>query len=128
VVEVLTAAGRAEATSPAVVYRPWGHYRTVDSGSGFQVKRIVVNPGGRLSLQRHTRRTEHWVVVAGIAEVTVGEETRRLGPTESVVVPAGAAHRLANPGKQDLHLVEVQSGAYVGEDDIERLDDAYGRA
>ncbi len=128
VVEALAAAGRAEATSPAVVYRPWGHYRNIDSGAGFQVKRIVVNPGGRLSLQRHTRRAEHWVVVAGTAEVTVGTETRRLGPTESVVVPAGAAHRLANPGKEDLHLIEVQSGSYVGEDDIERLDDAYGRA
>jgi mannose-1-phosphate guanylyltransferase/mannose-6-phosphate isomerase len=128
VVEALTAAGRAEATSPAVVYRPWGHYRNVDSGAGFQVKRIVVSPGGRLSLQRHAKRSEHWVVVAGIAEVTVGGDTRRLGPTESVVVPAGAAHRLANPGDEDLHLIEVQSGAYVGEDDIERLDDAYGRA
>ncbi len=128
VVEALAAAGRAEATSPAVVYRPWGHYRNIDSGAGFQVKRIVVNPGGRLSLQRHTRRAEHWVVVAGTAEVTVGTETMRLGPTESVVVPAGAAHRLANPGKEDLHLIEVQSGSYVGEDDIERLDDAYGRA
>jgi len=127
-VEALTAAGRAEATSPAIVYRPWGHYRNVDSGAGFQVKRIVVNPGGRLSLQRHAKRTEHWVVVAGTAEVTVGEEVRRLGPTESVMVPAGAAHRLVNPGKEDLHLIEVQSGAYVGEDDIERLDDAYGRA
>jgi mannose-6-phosphate isomerase-like protein (cupin superfamily) len=92
------------------------------------VKRIVVSPGGRLSLQRHAKRSEHWVVVAGIAEVTVGDDTRRLGPTESVVVPAGAAHRLANPGDEDLHLIEVQSGAYVGEDDIERLDDAYGRA
>ena len=128
VVEALAAAGRAEATSPAIVYRPWGHYRNVDSGAGFQVKRIVVNPGGRLSLQRHARRAEHWIVVAGTAEVTVGSETRTLGPTESVVVPVGAAHRLANPGKEDLHLVEVQSGAYVGEDDIERLDDASGRA
>jgi mannose-1-phosphate guanylyltransferase/mannose-6-phosphate isomerase len=128
VVEALAAAGRAEATSPAVVYRPWGHYRNVDSGAGFQVKRIVVNPGGRLSLQRHARRTEHWVVVAGTAEVTLDGETRRLGPTESVTVPVGAAHRLVNPAKEDLHLIEVQSGAYVGEDDIERLDDAYGRA
>jgi len=128
VVEALTAAGRNEATSPAVVYRPWGHYRNVDSGAGFQVKRIVVNPGGRLSLQRHTKRTEHWIVVAGTAEVTVGDAVRRLGPTESVTVPVGAAHRLVNPGKEDLHLIEVQSGPYVGEDDIERLDDAYGRA
>lgn len=128
VVEALAAAGRAEATSPTVVYRPWGHYRSVDSGAGFQVKRIVVNPGGRLSLQRHAKRTEHWIVVAGTAEVTVGDETRRLGPTESVMVPLGAVHRLVNPGKDTLHLVEVQSGAYVGEDDIERLDDAYGRA
>ena len=127
-VEALARAGRAEATSPAVVHRPWGHYRTVDSGQGFQVKRIVVNPGGRLSLQRHARRAEHWVVVAGTAEVTVGEETRRLGPTESVMIPLGASHRLANPGDTPLHLIEVQSGAYVGEDDIERLDDAYGRA
>ena len=127
-VEALAKAGRAEATSPAVVHRPWGHYRNVDSGQGFQVKRIVVNPGGRLSLQRHARRTEHWVVVAGIAEVTVGDATRRLGPTESVMVPVGTAHRLVNPGDEPLHLIEVQSGAYVGEDDIERLDDAYGRA
>ncbi len=127
-VEALAKAGRAEATSPAVVHRPWGHYRNVDSGQGVQVKRIVVNPGGRLSLQRHARRTEHWVVVAGIAEVTVGDATRRLGPTESVMVPVGTAHRLVNPGDEPLHLIEVQSGAYVGEDDIERLDDAYGRA
>jgi mannose-1-phosphate guanylyltransferase / mannose-6-phosphate isomerase len=127
-VEALAAAGRAEATSPAIVHRPWGHYRNIDSGRGFQVKRIVVNPGGRLSLQRHAKRTEHWVVVAGIAEVTVGEQSQRLGPTESIMVPLGVAHRLANPGDEPLHLVEVQSGAYVGEDDIERLDDAYGRA
>ena len=127
-VEALAAAGRAEATSPAVMHRPWGHYRTIDSGSGFQVKRIVVNPGGRLSLQRHGRRAEHWVVVAGLAEVTIGDATRTLGPAESVMVPLGSAHRLANPGKEPLHLIEVQSGDYVGEDDIERLDDAYGRA
>ncbi len=127
-VEALAKAGRAEATSPAVVHRPWGHYRNVDSGQGVQVKRSVGHPGGRLSLQRHARRTEHWVVVAGIAEVTVGDATRRLGPTESVMVPVGTAHRLVNPGDEPLHLIEVQSGAYVGEDDIERLDDAYGRA
>jgi mannose-1-phosphate guanylyltransferase/mannose-6-phosphate isomerase len=128
VVEALAKAGRAEATSPAVVHRPWGHYRNIDSGQGFQVKRIVVSPGGRLSLQRHARRTEHWVVVAGTARVTVGDEVRQLGPTESVMIPLGAAHRLENTGTEPLHLVEVQSGAYVGEDDIERLDDAYGRA
>jgi mannose-1-phosphate guanylyltransferase/mannose-6-phosphate isomerase len=126
-VDRLRAAGRPEAISHPVAYRPWGHYATIDSGPGFQVKRIVVLPGGRLSLQRHRQRAEHWVVVSGSARVTRGSEVRDLGPNQSIDIPLGTAHRLENPGHEALHLIEVQAGAYLGEDDIERLDDVYGR-
>jgi mannose-1-phosphate guanylyltransferase/mannose-6-phosphate isomerase len=116
-----------EATNHQRVYRPWGHYEGVDIGERFQVKRIVVTPGGRLSLQRHMHRAEHWVVVRGTAAVTIGAEERTVHENESVYIPLGAAHRLANPGRIPLELIEVQTGSYLGEDDIVRLDDVYGR-
>ncbi|WP_097281642.1 mannose-1-phosphate guanylyltransferase/mannose-6-phosphate isomerase [Caenispirillum bisanense] len=127
VVDRLTAAGRTEATAPSTVHRPWGSYRAIDAGDRFQVKRIVVHPGGRLSLQRHFHRAEHWVVVSGTALVRRGDETFLLRENESTYIPAGTVHRLENPGRIPLHLIEVQSGGYLGEDDIVRLDDGYGR-
>ncbi len=117
----------AQADSHARGYRPWGFYQSIDTGSRFQVKRIVVKPGGRLSLQKHLHRAEHWIVVRGTAEVVIGNETRMLLENESTYIPQGAIHRLANPGKIDLELIEVQTGSYLGEDDIERFDDIYGR-
>jgi mannose-1-phosphate guanylyltransferase/mannose-6-phosphate isomerase len=119
--------GRIEATDHRRMHRPWGHYESVDVGERFQVKRIVVAPGGKLSLQKHLHRAEHWVVVRGTAEVTIGEEISILRENESIYVPSGSVHRLANPGKIPLELVEVQTGSYLGEDDIVRLDDVYRR-
>ena len=116
-----------EAVVGAVVRRPWGTYRSVDVGPQHQVKRLVVEPGHRLSLQRHQRRSEHWVVVQGTAAIVCGEESRVLHENESAFIPVGCAHRLENPGSRPLHLVEVQVGDYLGEDDIERLADDYGR-
>jgi mannose-1-phosphate guanylyltransferase/mannose-6-phosphate isomerase len=110
------------------VHRPWGSYDSIDSGPRFQVKRIVVKPGASLSLQMHHHRAEHWIVVSGTAEVTVGEKVMLLCENESVYIPLGAVHRLANPGKLSLELIEVQSGSYLGEDDIVRLQDNFGRA
>jgi mannose-1-phosphate guanylyltransferase/mannose-6-phosphate isomerase len=127
-VEALRRQGRTEADSSPVVYRPWGSYRTIDTGAGFLVKRLTVKPRASLSLQRHAHRAEHWVVVSGTAEVTRGTETFRLQPNESTYIPLGTVHRLANPGDQPLHLIEVQSGALLSEDDIERLEDRYGRS
>lgn len=127
-VEELRTRGDRRADESAIVYRPWGSYQTTDRGERFQTKRLIVNPGGRLSLQKHRHRSEHWVVVRGIAEVTVGEETRLLHENESTFIPVGTLHRLANPGKTPLHLVEVQCGSYLGEDDIVRVEDVYGRS
>ena len=110
-----------------VEHRPWGWFESLVSGPRFQVKRIVVNPGGRLSLQSHLHRSEHWVVVEGAARVTVGEDTRLVAENESIYVPVGTTHRLENPGKLPVVLIEVQTGAYLGEDDIERHDDIYAR-
>jgi mannose-1-phosphate guanylyltransferase / mannose-6-phosphate isomerase len=110
------------------VHRPWGSYQSIDNGQRHQVKRIVVKPGGRLSLQLHHHRAEHWVVVRGTAQVVVGEETKMLNENESIYIPLGSRHRLANPGKIDLELIEVQTGSYLGEDDIVRFDDDYQRA
>jgi len=118
---------RIEAVEHRRTLRPWGYYQAVDSGARYQVKRIVVKPGGRLSLQQHHHRAEHWVVVRGTAEVTVGETIRLVHENESVFVPIGAMHRLANPGKIDLELIEVQTGSYLGEDDIIRVEDVYNR-
>ncbi len=110
------------------VHRPWGSYQSLDTGQRYQVKRIVVKPGGRLSLQLHHHRAEHWVVVRGIARVTVGESVKMLSENESVYIPLGTHHRLENPGKIDLELIEVQTGSYLGEDDIVRIDDDYRRS
>jgi len=107
--------------------RPWGEYESVDRGDGYQVKHITVIPGGKLSLQSHQKRAEHWVVVGGIARVTVGETIKTLNVNESVFIPLGSKHRLENPGTATLHLIEVQCGSYLGEDDIERFADEYGR-
>jgi mannose-1-phosphate guanylyltransferase/mannose-6-phosphate isomerase len=109
------------------VHRPWGRFDSIDSGQRFQVKRIVVSPGASLSLQLHEHRAEHWVVVHGVAEVTCGDRVFRLGVDESTYVPLGTPHRLANPGTEPLEIIEVQSGDYLGEDDIIRLEDTYGR-
>jgi mannose-1-phosphate guanylyltransferase / mannose-6-phosphate isomerase len=127
-VEMLKAQNRREAVEHRRIYRPWGFYQGVDEGSRYQVKRIAVHPGARLSLQKHFHRAEHWVVVKGTAEVTIGEDTRTVHENESVYIPIGGVHRLANPGKILLELIEVQVGSYLGEDDIVRLDDVYGRA
>ncbi len=126
-VALLQAEGVAQAVEFPRVHRPWGWYETLSRGPRFQVKRIMVRPGGRLSLQSHMHRAEHWVVVEGAARVTVGDEVRLLGENQSAYIPLGAVHRLENPGKLELHLIEVQSGPYLGEDDITRYEDAYAR-
>ena len=127
VVAKLKAAGRPESSLHRKVYRPWGAYDSIDMGERFQVKRITVNPGAALSLQMHHHRAEHWIVVSGTAEVTRGEETLLLSENQSTYIPLGVTHRLRNPGKVALELIEVQSGSYLGEDDIVRLEDVYGR-
>jgi mannose-1-phosphate guanylyltransferase/mannose-6-phosphate isomerase len=124
----LKAAKRAEATDHKRVHRPWGYYESIDMGERFQVKRIVVVPGGILSLQKHRHRSEHWIVVHGTAEVTIGEQVRAVHENESVYIPIGSVHRMANKGKIPLELIEVQTGSYLGEDDIERLEDIYKRS
>jgi mannose-1-phosphate guanylyltransferase / mannose-6-phosphate isomerase len=126
-VDELRAAGREELVSPKRMYRPWGWHQTLELGERFRVKHIMVKPGQSLSLQKHYHRAEHWVVVFGVAEVTCGEEKRLVHENQSIFVPIGVLHRLHNPGKLPLKLIEVQSGSYLGEDDIVRLDDAYGR-
>jgi mannose-1-phosphate guanylyltransferase / mannose-6-phosphate isomerase len=126
-VELLKSQNRREATEHRRIYRPWGYYQSVDAGARYQVKRIVVNPGSKLSLQKHFHRAEHWVVVKGTAEVTIEAQVRVIHENESIYVPIGSAHRLANPGKIPLELIEVQSGSYLAEDDIVRLEDIYGR-
>ncbi len=120
--------GREEHLTHSEVYRPWGSYESVDHGERYQVKRITVNPGQSLSLQMHHHRAEHWVVVQGTAEVQVGEKSHMLAENESIYIPLGEKHRLRNPGKMPLHLIEVQSGSYLGEDDIVRYEDNYGRS
>ncbi len=127
VVDRLKADGRHQADAPNRTYRPWGFYESLIQGDRFQVKRIVVTPGGKLSLQSHFHRAEHWVVVNGTARVTRDNETLILRENESVYLPLGCTHRLENPGKIPLTLIEVQSGAYLGEDDIVRVEDTYGR-
>ena len=109
------------------IYRPWGYYQDVDLAARYRVKRIVVKPGSTLSLQKHFHRSEHWVVVHGTAEVTVGTEVNSVHENESIYIPIGSVHRLANPGKIPLELIEVQVGSYLGEDDIVRVTDVYGR-
>src|SRR5262245_21937400 len=126
-VQKLKGAGREETLAHRKVQRPWGSYDSLESGERFQVKRIVVDPGASLSLQMHFHRAEHWVVVRGTARVTRGADTFLLTENESTYIPAGTRHRLENPGKVALELIEVQTGAYLGEDDIVRFEDSYGR-
>lgn len=128
VVEQLKRAGRPEPLSHRKVHRPWGSYESLTIGERFQVKCLSVLPGCRLSLQKHHHRAEHWVVVSGTALVTRGEEEILLRENESVYIPLGTVHRLENPGKIPVNIIEVQSGAYLGEDDIVRIEDVYGRA
>jgi mannose-1-phosphate guanylyltransferase / mannose-6-phosphate isomerase len=123
----LKAQGRYETSLHREVFRPWGSYDSIDSGERFQVKRLVVKPGASMSLQLHHHRAEHWIVVSGTARITRGEETFLLGENESTFIPMGTKHRIENPGKVTLHIIEVQSGSYLGEDDIVRFEDRYGR-
>jgi mannose-1-phosphate guanylyltransferase/mannose-6-phosphate isomerase len=127
VVDALKAKQRDEYLVHKRVYRPWGYYEGLDSGERFQVKRIMVKPGSKLSLQMHHHRAEHWVVVSGTAKVIRGEETLMLSENQSTYIPLGAKHRLENIGRVPLHMIEVQSGSYLGEDDIVRLEDDYKR-
>ena len=127
IVDKLNEQGRTETRLHRKVYRPWGSYDSVDSGERFQVKRIVVKPGAKLSLQMHHHRAEHWVVVSGTAEVTNGDKKMLLKENESTYIPLGVTHSLANPGTIPLEIIEVQSGSYLGEDDIVRFEDVYGR-
>jgi len=128
VVTTLKAQGRSHPVWHRKVYRPWGSYDAIDQGERFQVKRIRVKPGGVLSLQMHHHRAEHWVVVSGTAKVTRGDETLLVSENQSTYIPLGVQHRLENPGRLPLELIEVQSGSYLGEDDIVRFEDLYGRA
>jgi mannose-1-phosphate guanylyltransferase/mannose-6-phosphate isomerase len=128
VVDRLKADNRTEHTEHSVVFRPWGSYEGIDAGENYQVKQITVKPGGRLSLQSHTKRAEHWIVVQGTAQVTCDDKVFLLNANESTFIPLGSRHRLENPGTTPLRIIEVQSGSYLGEDDIVRYDDAYGRA
>jgi len=123
----LKADGRYEHSLHREVFRPWGSYDSIDAGERFQVKRLVVRPGGVLSLQLHHHRAEHWVVVSGTAQITRGEEVFLLEENQSTYIPVGVRHRIENPGRIPLHIIEVQSGGYLGEDDIVRLEDRYGR-
>jgi mannose-1-phosphate guanylyltransferase/mannose-1-phosphate guanylyltransferase/mannose-6-phosphate isomerase len=127
-VEHFGRAGRKEHIEHRRVHRPWGWYESTDAGDRFQVKRLMVKPGHKLSLQMHHHRAEHWVVVSGTARVTVGDTQTTIGENQSTYIPLGEVHRLENPGKVPLHIVEVQSGSYLGEDDIVRFDDAYKRS
>lgn len=128
IVARIKASGRSEHQLHREVYRPWGKYDSVDNGKRYQVKRITVKPGAKLSVQMHHHRAEHWVVVSGTASVTLNGEVRLLCENESIYLPVGAVHALENPGKIDLELIEIQVGAYLGEDDIVRFEDRYGRA
>jgi len=127
IVGQLQASGRSEHTLHRQVHRPWGWYDSIDSGPRFQVKRIMVKPGASLSLQKHHHRAEHWIVVTGTAEITNGDQVLLLTENQSTYIPLGQVHRLANPGKVPLEIIEVQSGSYLGEDDIVRFEDTYGR-
>jgi mannose-1-phosphate guanylyltransferase/mannose-6-phosphate isomerase len=127
IVQNLSEQKRFEQTLHRKVHRPWGWYDSVDEGDRFKVKRICVNPGGTLSLQKHHKRAEHWIVVKGEAEVTCDDQVKRLQENESTYIPLGSVHRLSNPGNTLLELIEVQTGGYLGEDDIVRFEDTYGR-
>jgi mannose-1-phosphate guanylyltransferase/mannose-6-phosphate isomerase len=126
-VAMIKKSGRSESSWHREVFRPWGSYDSIDNGERFQVKRLSVKPGGVLSLQMHHHRAEHWIVVQGTARITCNDKTFLLSENESTYIPIGATHRIENPGKLPLHLIEVQSGSYLGEDDIVRFEDNYGR-
>jgi mannose-1-phosphate guanylyltransferase/mannose-6-phosphate isomerase len=126
-VDHLKATNRREASEHKRIFRPWGYYQSIDSGARHQVKRIVVKSGDRLSLQKHFHRAEHWIVVKGTAEVDRDGERHLVHENESIYLPIGCVHRLGNPGKIDLELIEVQTGSYLGEDDIVRIEDVYNR-
>ena len=126
-VEQLKESGRSEHSLHREVFRPWGSYDSVENGERYQVKRLTVKPGASMSLQLHHHRAEHWIVVSGTARITRNDEVFLLEENQSTFIPVGAKHRIENPGKIPLHIIEVQSGSYLGEDDIVRLDDAYGR-
>jgi len=127
IAEKLREDGRSESELHREVYRPWGKYDSIDNGHRYQVKRITVKPGAKLSVQMHHHRAEHWVVVSGLAKVTNGDETFLLSENQSTYIPVGAVHALENPGKLPLEIIEIQSGSYLGEDDIVRFEDLYGR-
>jgi mannose-1-phosphate guanylyltransferase/mannose-6-phosphate isomerase len=127
IVAQLEQRGRIEATRHKREFRPWGWYQTINFGERFRVKEIVVNPGGKLSLQSHQHRAEHWVVVRGAATVTIEDKTTLIAENQSVYIPLGSKHRLENAGKIPMHLIEVQTGSYLEEDDIVRYEDQYGR-
>ena len=127
IVNELKAQQRSESTIHREVYRPWGKYDSVDNGERFQVKRITVNPGAKLSVQMHHHRAEHWIIVSGTAKITLDEKTFLLSENQSTYIPIGVVHALENPGKLPLEMIEVQSGTYLGEDDIVRFEDKYGR-
>ena len=118
---------RNESNNHRKVYRPWGYYDSIDLGKNFQVKRILVNPGAKLSLQKHEKRAEHWVIVKGIALITCGDKVFQLKENESTYIPKGEIHRLENHETVPLEIIEIQTGSYLGEDDIIRLDDDYRR-
>ena len=124
----LKARNRSESELHREVYRPWGKYYSIDRGEGYQVKRITVNPGEKLSVQMHNHRAEHWLVVSGVARVTNGEETFLLNENESTYIPIGVVHSLENVGKEQLEVIEVQTGSCLDEDDIVRLQDRYGQS
>ena len=127
IVAQLESQGRTEKNLHRKVHRPWGWYDSIDAGPRFQVKRIMVKPGASLSLQMHHHRAEHWVVVTGTAEIVNGDKVLTLTENQSTYIPLGEKHRLSNPGKVPLEIIEVQSGSYLGEDDIVRFEDTYGR-
>jgi mannose-1-phosphate guanylyltransferase/mannose-6-phosphate isomerase len=128
IVEQLGKLKREEKNLHRKVNRPWGWYDSIDEGERFKVKRIQVKPGASLSLQMHHHRAEHWIVVKGVAEITNGDQIIMLTENQSTYIPQGQTHRLANPGKSPLEIIEVQSGSYLGEDDIVRFEDTYGRS
>ena len=127
IVEILENKGRTESNSHKTIFRPWGHYTSIAEDINWQVKKISVKPGESLSLQLHNHRTEHWIVVKGIASVEINGEVRNIQENESTYIPLGSKHRLSNPGEDTLILIEIQSGDYLGEDDIIRFQDKYGR-
>ena len=127
IVSLMQKKGLNEAENHKFVYRPWGSFLSIEEGSTWQIKKIEVNPGASLSLQMHFHRSEHWVVVSGTAKVEIGNNEKIIGPNESAYVPLGIKHRLSNPTELPLILIEIQSGSYLGEDDIVRFDDIYGR-